>query len=145
MEPLHDCEAPQFSPETQPQTPALQIPLGQSEFWVHAGADPQVPPQRLPAPQSAFEVQALALHFAPVHFPPEAPQSAPTTHEAGGVQVAPLQLTPEGQSVSVLQVDLSHFAPLQVLLTPQEASPAHVLVLHLAPLQVLLDVQLAST
>jgi hypothetical protein len=119
--------------------------LAQSEFLVQVGEAPQVPPQMLPAPQSPFEVQVFALHFAPVHLPPEAPQSAPTTHDAGGVQVAPLQVTPEGQSLSPLQVDLSHFAPLHVRLTPHAASPAQVLVVHLAPVQRALDVQLVST
>src|SRR5450432_1904744 len=52
--PWHVCEPPQFSPETHPHVPPLQIPLAQSVLCVHAGAT-QSPPQRLPAPQSALE------------------------------------------------------------------------------------------
>ncbi len=71
--PLQVWAPPQLSFDAQPQVPLEQIPLTQSEFWVHVDGW-QVPPQSDPVPQSADEVQALALHFDPLHLPP-VPQS----------------------------------------------------------------------
>jgi hypothetical protein len=130
--PLQVCAPPQVSSEVQPQVPPLQMPLGQSLFWVQVAVW-QVPPQSDPVPQSAVDAQALALHMAPLHLPP-VPQSADEPHDAGLVQVAPVQV-PVGQSVSTLHVDLLHFAPLHKALFVHAASLAQLWVLHFAPLQ----------
>jgi hypothetical protein len=141
--PVQVCEPPQFSLDTQPHVPPLQIPLAQSVFWAHVGAWHD-PPQRLPAPQSALEAQALALHIVLLHLAPATvPQSVLTEQVAGGVHLTP-EHAPVGQSVSTLHFDVLHLALLQSALTVQEASPAQLWVVHLAPVHSPLDGHAAS-
>ena len=140
--PLHVCEPPQFSVDTQPHVPPLHSPLAQSEATMQVGAW-HVPAQRLPAPQSALEAHAFARQCSLLHVPPVVPQSVARAHVDGGVQVA-LVHTPVGQSVSPLHVDLLHLAPLQSAPTVHAASLVQVCVLHLAPTHRPLDGQIVS-
>ena len=140
--PTHVCDVAHCSFALQPQTPALQMPLTQS-FPVTQDLGMQEPLHELPDPQSVFDEHALALHIALLHRPP-VPQSVLEPHEAGGVQVAPLQVTPAGHWLSLLQVERPHLAPLHRRLTPHAASFKQICLPHVAPLHSLLFEQSVS-
>ena len=162
--PVHVCEPPQFSLETQPHVPPLQIAAPAVGVLRARGAR-HVPPQRLPAPQSALEAQAFALHIVLVHLRRRRPavgvdgarrgrgaRGARARRRAVRVDVAfrraalgVVAVRTHGAGGVARAARVLHLAPVHRPLDGHAASPAQVAgVLHLALLQVWLEGHAAS-